>query len=523
MLEPLIILVALLGGMLSRALGYPALIGYLAAGFALHELNIAAGPLIEHLAEIGITLMLFTIGLKLDVAKLLETRVWGTTLVHMGVSIGFFTLVLLGLSWAMPVLGLELGIGPQSAALLAFALSFSSTVFVIQTLQSRGELGSGHATLAIGILIVQDLIAVIFLAATSGKVPSLWALGLLLVVPLRPALLRLLNIAGYGELLTLLGLVLAIGAAELSEALQLKGDLGALLVGAMLAGHPKSKAVADNLIQLKDLFLIGFFLSIGLGGWPELSLILAGLTLGILAALKPLLYFPLMTRFHTSPRSAVLAAGVLGNHSEFGLIVISVAAGAGWISQDWVATLSIAIAISFLLAAKTSASSHRFYFRHRQKLLSYRTHALVQSFEPTDDVRIMILGMGRVGTGAYEALAPDFGRQLLGIESQADRVATHRDNHRRVVVADASDPDFWSRITFADVQLIMLALSNHRENLLVAELLQQMGYTGELAAVVRHADHAEELAAKGISAFNLYDQAGAGFASHAIKCVQPPQ
>lgn len=518
MLEPLIILVALLGGMASRTLGYPALIGYLAAGFALHEIDMAAGPLIEQLADIGITLMLFTIGLKLDVSKLLQTRVWGTTLVHMGVSIVFFALLLMALSQMMPTLGVM----PESAALLAFALSFSSTVFVIQTLQSRGELGSNHATLAIGILIVQDLIAVLFLAATSGKVPSVWALGLLLVVPLRPVLLRLLSIAGYGELLTLLGLVLAIGAAELSEALQLKGDLGALLVGAMLAGHPKSKAVADNLIQLKDLFLIGFFLSIGLGGWPDLTLIVAGLILGVLAALKPLLYFPLMTRFHTSPRSAVLASGVLGNHSEFGLIVIAVAAGAGWIDADWVATLSIAIAVSFFLAAKTSAQSHNFYFRHRQQLLRYRTNTLVQSYEPTDDVRIMILGMGRVGTGAYEALAPDFGRQLLGIESQTDRVILHRDNHRRVISADASDPDFWSRITFAEVRLIMLALSNHQENLLVADLLQKMGYTGELAAVVRHADHAEELAAQGISAFNLYDQAGAGFAKHAIKCMQPP-
>ena len=115
----------------------------------------------------------------------------------------------------------------------------------------------------------------------------------------------------------------------------------------MLAGHPKTKALAHNLIQLKDLFLVGFFLSIGLGGWPSTELIGVAVLLGLLAATKPLLYFPLMTRFHTTPRTAVLASGALANHSEFGLIVISVAAGLGWVHADWASTLSIAIGDRF--------------------------------------------------------------------------------------------------------------------------------------------------------------------------------
>ncbi len=84
--EPFIILVALLCGMASRAIGFPALIGYLTAGFVLHEFNMDSGPLLETLAELGITLLLFTIGLKLEPKKLLETKVWGTTLIHMAVA-----------------------------------------------------------------------------------------------------------------------------------------------------------------------------------------------------------------------------------------------------------------------------------------------------------------------------------------------------------------------------------------------------------------------------------------------------
>ncbi len=519
LLEPFIILVALLCGMASRAIGFPALIGYLAAGFVLHELSMEAGPVIDVLAELGITLMLFTIGLKLEPAKLLETKVWGTTIVHMAVTQVVMFGLLAGLATVLPGLQLTLA----GAAIIAFGLTFSSTVFVIQTMQERGEGQSTHAALAIGILIVQDLAAVGFLAVSAGKVPTWYALGLLGVIPLRPLILRLLTIAGYGELLTLLGLALAIGSAQGSELVGVKGDLGALFVGAVLAGHHKSKAMAANLIQLKDLFLVGFFLSIGLGGWPPLTMIIVALVIGLLAAAKPFLYFPLMTRFHTTPRNAVLASGALANHSEFGLIVVSVAAAAGWVDPSWGAALSIAIAVSFVVAAPMSAKTHDFYRRHRDRLLEFQSGALVESFEPTDGVKIIILGMGRVGTGAYESLAPTWGREVLGIEAIDARVDEHKAEQRRVVRADASDPDFWFRVKLPEVELIMLALTNHSENMLVADLLRSMGYRGELAAVVRHEEHAEEMRERGISAFNLYGQAGAGFAAHAFELMRGEQ
>ena len=255
-IEPFIILVALLCGMASRAVGFPALIGYLVAGFVLHEFNVNGGPVLEVLAELGITLLLFTIGLKLEPAKLLETKVWGTTLIQMAVTQAVMFLLLLAMSAALP--GLELSY--LGAGIIALALTFSSTVFVIQTMQERGEVDSSHAALAIGILIVQDLVAVVFLAVSAGKVPTWYALGMLAIIPLRPLILRLLAVAGYGELLTLLGLALAIGSAQISELVGIKGDLGALFVGAVLAGHHKSKAMSNNLVQLKDLFLVGFFL-----------------------------------------------------------------------------------------------------------------------------------------------------------------------------------------------------------------------------------------------------------------------
>lgn len=519
MVDPLIILAALICGLLSRAAGLPALIGYLAAGFVLHEANLEGGEILHTLSDLGITLLLFTIGLKLNFSDLLRSAVWGTTLVHMAVMQLLFTALLYGLSTMLPGIGLDL----TGVLVVAFALTFSSTVFVIQVMQERGEMASRHANLAIGILIIQDLAAVCFLALSTGKTPAPAAVLLLALIPLRGLVLRLLAHAGHGELFTLFGLALALGGAQLFEAVGIKGDLGVLLIGAWLAGHQKSKELARNLLQFKDLFLVGFFLSIGLEGWPQQELIIFAVVLGGVAVLKPVLYFPLMTLFHTPARTAVLASGALANYSEFGLIVIAIAASAGWVDPQWSGAISLAIAVSFLLATPINVSSHQLYSRFRDRFIAFESGVVRQQWPDTRGVKVIILGMGNIGTGAYEAIAEQLGPEVLGVDDNDNKLAAHRARYRRVVAADASDPDFWHRVNLKQIKLVLLALTNHRENLLVARVLRDMDYSGKIAAVVRFREEAEELQQHGISAFNLYSQAGSGFAAHALEQLTPPE
>ncbi len=511
MFDPLIVAAALLCGLLSRAAGLPALIGYLGAGFVLHELGAASGDLLVNLAELGVTLLLFTIGLKLEPRKLLLTRVWGTTLMHMALlQLGFMAVLFL-VDPLLPSIDMHLG----SYTIVAFALTFSSTVFVIQTMQDRGEMASRHAALAIGILIIQDVAAIIFLGFSTGKVPEPSAVLLLLLIPLRPVLLRVLAHAGHGELFTLCGLVLAIGGAQVFEYFGVKGDLGALIIGSLLAGHRKAKELNRNLLQFKDLFLVGFFLSIGLGGWPEGDIIVLAVLVGCLALLKPLLYFPLLTLFHTPPRTALLAAVSLSNYSEFGLIVIAVAVSKGWIDNQWAAAVSLAIATSFVLSSQLNRYAHGLYRLLQGRLRPFESATLRARLPDTSGTRAIILGMGNIGTGAYENLAPHYGAGLLGVDENDSKLVAHHAQHRRVVSADATDPDFWSRVNLADVELVMLALTNHPEHMLVGALLRDMGYGGPIAAVVRFAEEEDELQKHDISAFNLYAQAGLGFAAHA--------
>ena len=513
MFDPVTILCALACGMLARSVGLPALIGYLAAGFVLYELGTTPGPLLDAVAETGLTLLLFSIGLKLKPAELLETKVWGSTAAHMVVTVGALTPLLLLVTRLMPGVTIEF----DDALLVAFALSFSSTVFAIQVMQARGEMSSQHASLSIGILLMQDIAAVVYIAASTGKVPDPTALLLLLLIPARPLIIRLLNVAGHDELLTLFGLALAIGGANIFEMVNVKGDLGALILGAMLASCPKGKELAKNLLQFKDVFLVGFFVSIGLSGWPARELAYVALLLGLLAPLKSPLFFWLMTRFQTMPRTAVLSAAALSNHSEFGLIVIAIAAKAGYIDYQWSAALSLSIAISFLLSSIMNVRVHPFYLRHFSWLRRFRSESLQIGLPDCSNTRVMVLGMGRIGRGAYEVLQQQFGNEVLGVDVSDKKLVTCRDADMRVVAADASDPMFWTQVNMAELEHVMLALTNHRENMLVGKLLRDAGFTGRITAIVRFQDEAEALKAHDIDSFNLYQEAGAGFATASVQ------
>mgnify|MGYP001824834773 CR=1 FL=1 len=224
--DPLILTAAFIAGFVFYRLGLPPLVGFLAAGFVLGAMGAENTPLLKELTDLGVTLLLFTIGLKLRVSSLLKAEIWGVASLHMVITIVVFATILLGLG----ALGLPLftDMDLQTAVIVAFALSFSSTVFAVKALESAGESGSRYGRIAIGVLIMQDIVAVVFLAATSGKLPSPWAVSLFALLFMRKPILALLKNSGHGELQILIGFVLALGGAQLFEVFNLKGDPGAL-------------------------------------------------------------------------------------------------------------------------------------------------------------------------------------------------------------------------------------------------------------------------------------------------------
>ena len=143
---------AFLLGFLSRLVGLPPLVGYLATGFLLNAYGITNDVLLQKLADLGITLLLFTVGLKLNLRTLARPQVWAVAGLHMSIAVGLFGLVMYGL--ALAGASLFAGLDLQKSLLIAFALSFSSTVFAVKVLEERGEMAALHGRIAIGILVV---------------------------------------------------------------------------------------------------------------------------------------------------------------------------------------------------------------------------------------------------------------------------------------------------------------------------------------------------------------------------------
>ncbi len=511
-------------GILARLVRLPPLVGYLAAGFLLKAIGAVEGELLQKMADLGITLLLFTVGLKLNLATLGRPQVWAVSAIHMTAVVVASSAVIYGLA----ALGLSLytGLDLTTSALIAFALSFSSTVFVVKVLEERAESRALHGRIAIGILIMQDIAAVAFLALAGGKVPTMWAVLLVLLIPLRHLLHRVFDRVGHGELLVLFGFLLALGGAEVFDLVGVKGDLGALVLGVLVASHARSDELAKTMLGFKDLFLLGFFLSIGMSGHLTMETLLIGVTLFPLVLLKGVLFFALLTRFRLRARTSLMASINLSNYSEFGLIVAAICAASGWIQNEWLTAIAIALSLSFASAAALDLVVHRLYVQYRSFWQRFQKADLLPEDRLLDlgGATIAVIGAGGVGTGAYDTMRARHGETVVGIDIDPVTVRNQQRLGRNVILGDPSDSDFWDRMHASHtLDLVMIALPRVTATLEVLTCIRESSVDAHVAATARFPDEVATLEAAGVATvFNVYTEAGAGFATHVAAQVSLP-
>ena len=522
-MEIALLLAALAFGFLARLVKLPPLVGYLVAGFVLYGFGYSSTEGLEFIADVGVLLLLFGVGLKLNVATLLRPPVWASaTAFTVGATVVYSGLLLL-----LGVAGLPLAteLDVQGAVVTGFALSFASTVFAVQALERTNEASSLAGRLAVGVLVLQDLFAVGFLVFTGDEVPTVWAL---LIVPgffvVRWVSGWILDRSDHGEILVLLGFTLAVAiGAGTFEAVGLKPDLGALVAGIAVGGHRRAGELADTLLGFKDLFLVGFFLSIGLAGVPPLGGWIVAAILLVLVPLRAMSFIGLFTRFRLRSRTALQAGLTLSTYSEFGLIVGSAALAAGYISQDWVATVAVAVAASFIVGSWANAARYRLYGRWGGVLSRIERRPIVREDAVVDCgwARVLIFGMGRIGAGAYDEMIVRRGGGIVGVDRNPDVVADHRSHGRSVIRGDALDLEFWERFQFhPEVQLVFVAMNSHAANLVCVRRVREFLPNAQIAAIARYADDVEELRAEGVNvARNLYEEAGQALADDAVSEV----
>jgi predicted Kef-type K+ transport protein len=522
-MEIALLIAAFVIGFAARAVGLPPLVGYLVAGFVLHAFGYESSDALETIADLGVLLLLFGIGLKLKLGTLARPRVWGTATIF-AVSA---TVVLGGGAWVLGSLGLPLAkdLDLQTAAIIGFAFSFSSTVFAVKALEETNEAASLAGRLAIGVLILQDIFAVAFLVVVAGEVPSLWAIA---VIPafflLRPVVGWLIDRSGHGEILLLLGFTLAIGVGAGSfELVGLKPDLGALVAGLMLSQHPRAGEMSDRLLSFKDILLVGFFLSIGLEGTPPAAAWVLGLLALLMVPVRSIGFFWLFTRFRLRSRTALHGALTLSTYSEFGLIVGAAALSAGLLDQAWVSTIAVAVSGSFVIASAANSFRYRFYDRWSGWITRFERQPTVVEDAVIDCgyARVLVFGMGRVGAGSYDELVIRRGPVVVGVDRNEDTAARHRSEGRDVVRGDALDRDFWERVRFhPEVDLVVASTNSHRANLELVGRVKEFLPNARIAAIATYPDQLQQLQDAGVDvARNLYEEAGQALADDAVAVV----
>jgi predicted Kef-type K+ transport protein len=512
MFEVICITFAFFFGLAVRQVGLPPLVGFLAAGFAVNAfgpglgLPEATGDILKYVSHLGVLLLLFAVGLKLRIGQITQPQVLGGSLVHFAITTMVFTVglaVFIRLDW-------------NTALLLAIALSFSSTVFSAKILEAKRDLGAFYGRTAIGILIVQDIIALVVLGIWGGQTPTVWALGIFALPALRPALHWLLDFTGHDELLVLMGMLLALVVGGMGfETLGLSSEIGALVMGLMLSTHKRAKELSDALWALKEVFLVGFFLQIGMSGLPDWTDLAFAAVFVLLLPLKGVLFFFLLILFRLRARTAFLAAASLTAYSEFGLIVAAV------VLPEWLVPLAVTVSLSFVVAAPINRAAQAVYLRFEDRLQRFEPPRIHRDELPTDlgNARVLILGMGRTGTAAYDHLIASCDR-IVAIDSDSYKVEGHRKAGRNALFADVEDAGFWRGLDISRLEAVILAMDSVEAKEAAARALRRNGFSGPIVSHALFEEHIDRLLSAGAThTYLTMNQAGMGLADHAVRAM----
>jgi predicted Kef-type K+ transport protein len=470
-------------GLLANRFFLPPLVGYLIAGYLLNFLNIPALPSLTHFADTGIELLLFTVGLKIKPRSLLKRDVLRVGSLHLIMVTGVSALLF---AWQ--------GGHLTGGVILGASLAFSSTVLAIKVLEDSSELSTLHGRDVLSILILQDIIAIGLLAVANGKTPSPWAFGLLALPLIRPLAHRLLSATHSDDLRLLLGVFFALTGGALANAVSISPDIGALLIGVALSSHTRTEDIAAKLWGLKEIFLVAFFLQIGLSELPSIQQIQDAVLLLLALPLQGALFFVLFVLVGLRARTAFISSLALMTYSEFALITTEAVVDAKLLSLDWKATISLAVAGSLAIAAPLNRFSHRLFSTFESFLTRFerKTGHPDKLPESIGVAEWLIFGMGRTGTSAYLALH-EKEQRVVGFDADPTILETQLGEHRRVIYGDAEDIELLNGLRLERIKGIILTMPDFEVRCATITRLRKRGYNNFIGTICYREEEREAL------------------------------
>ncbi|HET9757726.1 MAG TPA: cation:proton antiporter [Candidatus Limnocylindrales bacterium] len=491
---------ALVGGLIARRVGLPAIVGYILAGVAIGPFTpgLVADPAVAtELAELGVILLMFGVGINFSIRDLMAVR----SIAIPGAIIQTIVGVALGL-W----LGQALGWGVSGGLVLGLALSIASTVVLLRTLDDRNEQDTTQGHIAVGWLIVEDLLAVVVLVLLPAIAPSLGghappsgagdplveiviAVGkaavfaiLMIVAGVRlvPWLLLVVAREGSRELFSLTVLAIALGLAFVSSSVfGVSFALGAFLAGAVVGESDMSHQAAADALPLRDAFAVLFFVSVGMLLDPTYLLanplpVLAVLTLIVVGKAVTKLVIVLVAGY--PPRVALTVAAGLAQIGEFSFIVGTIGRSLGLLPDEGyqliVAGSLLSITLNPLLFRLIPPFEAGLRENRIVEALTARRAGELARLRPEERETLrqhaIICGYGRVGRLIGPALERR-GFRYVVITQQRDEVDRLRSGGVTAIYGDASNPEMLEMAGLRDARLVIVATSDPHETRLIVE------------------------------------------------------
>ena len=508
-------------GFVGLLLRQPLIVSFIAVG-------ILAGPSVfdiaksdEHidlLAELGIAVLLFLVGLKLDL-KLIKTL--GPVALMTGLGQVAFTTIFGFL------IGLALGLDVTTSLYVAIALTFSSTIIIVKLLTDKREIDSLHGRIALGFLIVQDLVVVLAMivlsalgvgaAGDSGFIDILlvfgYGAGMLVAVGLfirflaNPLVERLSRAP---ELLVSFAIGWAALLAALGHYLGFGKELGGLLAGVSLASTPFREAIAARLSSLRDFLLLFFF--IGLGASLDLSILGASVFAAVLFSLfvligNPLIVLAIMGAMGYRKRTGFLAGLTVAQISEFSLIFMAMGVSLGHVSDESLGLVTLVGLITIAASTYMITYSHQLYAQVEPVLGVFERKSAGRQEDAghlnKTAYDVVVFGLGRYGSAIAQELR-SAGRKVLGVDFNPVAVRHARAQGFDVIFGDATDPEMLAHLPLKQVAWAVSAVPEHdtgithddpRRSLIGS--LRDLKFEGRIAVSAHSEEAAERLESVG--------------------------
>jgi len=494
-----IIAIATLVGLIMRLLKQPLIIGYILTG-------ILVGPTVFNIVEsegafdvfakIGIALLLFIVGLGINPKVIREL---GKVSLVVG-SIQIVITTVLGFA-----LSLMLGFNAQTSMIIGVALAFSSTIIILKLLSDKKEQSRLYGKIAIGILLVQDIVATLALLVLSAQgsgdgisasqFGSLALKGALLVAILAIFSMKILPsinklIAGSQEFLFLFALGWGLGVASAFEVAGFSIEVGALFAGIALAPLPYAQEVGAKLRPIRDFFIVLFFISLGaqldLVGFSSQIVPIVVLSLAIIIA-KPLIIMTVLGFLGYTKNTSLKAGLTMGQISEFSLILIILAYEDGFVSNEVVTILTFAALISIAVSTYAMIYSDKIYQATEKYLRLFEKRRNETELKVTNYT--MILFGYQKGGEQFLKVFRTMHKKFVVVDYDPE-VADHLDNTKtHHIYGDATDPELLEEINITKAKLIVSTVTDHGTNTYLVKYVHE---NNPGAVLICHADSPEE-------------------------------